>query len=449
MKLERQDMSLSNDPFGEVIDFTSSLSSEESLSDPFGEVYDFEEKTDEKVIPRAIKGAVKGPGVFGDLLAITGYETPKSLPGKEVRTQLEAKASPEELIGLSDSDDILPEFGGLPTTQDLGKFAEMFGLPKGEAETFMGKAAEFGGEFLTGNILTGPIGRGANIFTKIFKPFVNAFVPGAALAGAQILDLPPWAQALSTIVTSIFTHKATGKNLRQYNSETYKKAFDVLPENAMGSTNKLGNKLDVLKNELKKGGEAPSEKAVLTAINQVESKIKNGQIPIDNATALKRSFNEYIIADEVRKQPRARNLFKSINSSLDEIIEDYGKTQNPKFLKFYREANSAHKGLNENRMIERFIKSHPVASTVGSHLVYALLDIPFSTLGGGAAVLKGTELLSAFARNKGLRSLYGKVLKDASKENVSSMTKSIKTLEKEFKNKEPDLYEEYKDSLSP
>ena len=85
---------------------------------------------------RVTKGLVKSPGLMGDISTLLGIDQPDMLPGQKARLELEAKAKPEDLIWLNESDDILPSYSPTATTEKTTEFTEKLGLPKGEPETF-------------------------------------------------------------------------------------------------------------------------------------------------------------------------------------------------------------------------------------------------------------------------------------------------------------------------
>src|SRR5574338_894969 len=124
----------------DVSDIPKSPELEKSYSDIFKDV-----------AKQGIKETLIGAGgAYGDLLELAGLNA-KQLPGQKARNQAEFeilekmqqpgyKPSFSDIMMLSGDVDIAPEFGGLPTSQDLRDLNDFVGGP-GEAETPQGKYA--------------------------------------------------------------------------------------------------------------------------------------------------------------------------------------------------------------------------------------------------------------------------------------------------------------------
>lgn len=391
-------------------------------------------------VGRITKGFASGLfGSYGDILDfVRAQPKERLLPGQEALMKAEAEA-PESLKPFFTEDDIVPSYSRLPGTAEIKEFARLLGAP-GEPQTGEEKALERAPEFLGSLLSFGGRAAGKNIATKFAKTIFRGLTPGIVSVAAEEADLPPWAQAASTIAASLVAHRVTGKSLSQINSETYKKAYSLLPETAEVSSGNLEKIVKSLNKSLLKGGQAPSEKAVLDFSSKVLGKISGGKIKVEELTALKRSLNEIISLDEVRRAPkRARTLLKQISGAMDESINQYGKS-NPKFLKLYREANSAFKGINEASYIESFIKKHPlVAVHGGATLKYLLPSVTGTTALTGTALVKATEVAAALARNPGLRKLYFKFLQNASQDLVKPASESLRKFNEQLKEELPDL----------
>jgi len=77
----------------------------------------------------AKEGAAGLLGTYGDIAELIGVQKkgqPSLLPSQQLRAEKEAKATPEELIALSEEEDLVPQYGKLPTAQDIRKSALKF-----------------------------------------------------------------------------------------------------------------------------------------------------------------------------------------------------------------------------------------------------------------------------------------------------------------------------------
>lgn len=315
----------------------------------------------------------------------------------------------------------------LPSSQDVGAFFEKASGEKFTPET-TGEQFLFQGTTGLGSILGlgGPI-KGATKLGTLARTALGAFVPAGVATITEKEKLPPWMQAASTIGSSFLLHRLTGKGLKDMERALYKKVNSLVPEGTTVPAPKLESKIGHLESDLKKGLEATSESAVLKTLDKLRNKIIDGEIGVDELAASRRSLVEMRLENEIRKSPRARNLLNSLFDGIDETIENYGQ-KNPEYLKLYRQANSLHKGLQESKSIEHFIKKNPYLAIAGATFLQYIS--PFTT--GATVVLgKGAALGSALARNPGLRKAYWEVLKNASKEEGKATLSSLKKFNKE------------------
>jgi uncharacterized coiled-coil DUF342 family protein len=273
---------------------------------------------------QAIKGAVKGLGSTGSLLDLV-HAQPKQtqLPGQKARSTLEAEATPEELPGIVDDDDIIPRYSRVANNQEINDFIEQLGGPgrgKNPISRFAGRASEF--------ITSGP--------GKI-KPALAAAGVGQGLEEA---NFPPWVQA----VGEIFTLIKTGKRKGPITSKT--------PEvkNKIEDLRKLGyseQDLTLAKNALEERGflEKISEltpKAELKFkdyLKGTESKIDNilkeSYPGIENGlNSLKEASGElYKNVDELAKNvivKKPRVFINQIDESVNELKRSLGNTPQEK-----------------------------------------------------------------------------------------------------------------------
>ncbi len=113
-----------------------------------------------------VRGTVEGGlGSYGNLLSlIPGYQPGRSLPSQQARTQLEANATPEQLPGLVGSDELAPEYGTLPTSEQVSRFLDMLGIRKKE-ETSQEQGLGKLGRYFGGGLSVPGVGAGTALST--------------------------------------------------------------------------------------------------------------------------------------------------------------------------------------------------------------------------------------------------------------------------------------------
>lgn len=155
-----------------------------------------EQRTLKEVPKQFVKGVGSGfLGTYGDVLDFLGVQSKEVLPGEQTQYQMEARATPEQLAYLTDSDEPLPRYSRLPSSEQVSQFTEELGGP-GKPNTVEGKYAERAGRLLGGGLSTGS--------TALKAPLLAAGV-GQALEEA---GAPPWAQAAGEIITFAKTAKS-------------------------------------------------------------------------------------------------------------------------------------------------------------------------------------------------------------------------------------------------
>lgn len=143
-------------------------------------------------------------GTYGDILDIFGLQSQQQLPGERAQFELEAKATPEQLPFLVDTDDVLPRYSRLPSSQQTEEFGTELGLiskPETPAGRYGRRIGKLGGAGLA-------LGS-----TAIASPIA------AGLAGQTLEEFgaPEWAQAAAEIIASV---KASPKTTMPVTSKT-------------------------------------------------------------------------------------------------------------------------------------------------------------------------------------------------------------------------------------
>ncbi len=219
---------------------------------------------------QAIKGGAKGfLGAYGNLLDLAGLQKKGEAQGEQAIRKLEHGASDVQLAALSESEDILPRYTSLPSSQEIGKGIEALGGP-GEAKTRGGRFAERIGEF---------IGGGAAIGAPQAKLAASAGTIGQSL---EEFGAPKWLQAVGEIVT--FLRGSKVKTPLQSASKEVNYEIDRLRK--LGYTDE---DLTLAKNALENRGWLKKySKLTPQAENKFKTAMKNSEEHVSNI--LEKSF---------------------------------------------------------------------------------------------------------------------------------------------------------------
>jgi len=326
----------------------------------------------------------------------------------------------------------------LPSSEQVGRFFEKAAdeefKPKTTAQEYIGNAAGFLGSIIgTG----GPLA-GGTLSKSLGRTALAAIVPSAVSTAGEKAELSPWLRAATTIGSALITHRVTGKSLKTVNKELFNKATSLAEGKTVGTIG-LERDLNTLEKTLAKGVSTPPKTAIKGVIKEIESKIKNGRIPVDELMEAKRNINERV--GEFFNIKGSKNLFKNAGKVVDKGIQTF-ETENPEFKQAFRQANSMFKGMNETKVIERFISRHPILSTEALLLKKFIGPIFTGKSIGIAAAAKGAEFATALARNPGLRKAYTDILKNATKNEVRGTLNSLKKFNKAVEKNNPELLED-------
>jgi len=325
----------------------------------------------------------------------------------------------------------------LPTSEQVGRvFEKLAGeefRPETMAQQYLARGAGALGGILS---LGGPL-KATTLAGTLGRTAIGALVPSAVMTATEQVGLPPWMQAASGIGASILAHRISGKSLRNIEKDLYRKA-DTLAEGRTIPTKNLERNLTKLDKILEKGIKTGPKSALKEISNDIRDKIKNGNIKVDELMEIKRNINERM--GEFEKIKGSKGLWKILGKDVDSSIKEF-ETVSPEFGQVYRQANSLHKGINESRYIENFIKKHPILAAHAGIIGYALKSVTSGVSLPKVALAKMGELAIALARNPGLRKTYFDILKNASKGEVRATLNSLKKFNKIAEKKEPELLE--------
>lgn len=332
----------------------------------------------------------------------------------------------------------LSPMGRLPTSTEL---KEQVTEPlTGEFLKPRGKAEEFADE-IVGDAAAMILSRGRPIKSKRYlKGILGSFgVSAGANTASEAAGLAGAGEKtqMAVKVGSMLVLGSLGKGKpERYVNKLYKEANDTIKHNPSVDATGLVKSVTRLYHELSEGLGAPSEIAVMTKIEKLLAKVKNGKITVKELMASKRSLSEdmskviFESADRAAKS-RARKLFKKVSSDIRQEIDAYGK-KNPKFGKAYKDAEEGFGALAQSQKVGNFIHKnakYSPASVLLYPLVGALGKATFPALAASAGLYKTAQIGYRLYKSSALRTHYKNVLKYAAQENAPAMNRSLKKLD--------------------
>lgn len=317
-----------------------------------------------------------------------------STPGAMQQREKEAQATPEELIDIVQSPDVMPGYTDLPTRDEIESFLEStFGI-KGKEEkskyaqrigSALGTMFQSGG-FTPGAIAAATTGAAAGEFTEqktgnpllgILAELATGGVTGAAEGAIRKVSQNPLIKAggklglSEKITTPLSTSKAEKSILGKFASkgsktedllkdtkETLGSAFEDLNKKA-SSLPRLSPKQnkqvissfeDVTKKITKTLANTPDEKNALEMINESLSKLRNFGSTPEELVNFYRTINSKVNWKNMSRGDVYKNEIKN-------VLKDTLKETNPEFSKdfevlndFYSRFFDLEKSLSQNEM---------------------------------------------------------------------------------------------------
>lgn len=345
-------------------------------------------------------------GTYGDIFEMLGLnpkdvsESEKDKYSREFATleKMEKGEVPSsgELMGLSEDD--LPRYSRLPTSQDVESLGKEFGLVS-EPESAAGRYAKRIGKLASGSLVTG--------LPAIKAPIV------AGLAGQTIEEAggPPWMQAAAEIIASLKFAPKTGtravtskspeveqtlQNLRNagfaeqdltlaknaLEERKLLKKFSKLTPEAENTINKsIQNSETLLKDQIAKGLPGYAEGGLTYLEKQASNVYKTmeevaSSVPIKNSEPMKKAIDQSI--KYLEKYP----LLKEQKEFIEFMKEGLSKSGNANtaefYTGFYRNLNRAGNwgnptqkehilGIVKKGIKETFDQSGPEAKKFGEY----------------------------------------------------------------------------------
>lgn len=322
---------------------------------------------------------------------------------------------------------------GAPTSADIReqtkKIGEGFLEPQSEAE-------KFSDEIISDlTALAIPI-KGKIPFLRTLGTAIGSNLIGK---GAEMLGAGERTKTAAKLGSMFLLTAVNPKGAEKYANDLYAEAKKLVPKNATVPAKSLQKQIGALREQLKKGGTAPYKAPALTKLNEIQSKIKYGQIPVDELTEFKIDINKArsglygdVNLDKGGRAIAKRNL-DSTAKIVDNALRDYGEI-NPAWAHKYRPANDAYGAIAQSKKvssaISRFISKHPASSiaTLGAELFLAPKTVPAALAGFGA--LKSGELIARVIKSPELRKYYSNIVAAALKDDSIAIARNLEKIQK-------------------
>jgi hypothetical protein len=208
-------------------------------------------------------------------------------------------------------------------------------------------------------------------------------------------------------------------------------------------TASFSNQLQTLATDLKSGGLSPSKEIAYKLIQDNLKNLKtNKSFSIEELMEMRKSINDYRF-NSGKLSPSAKRNLDQLDDIVNAQLEIYG-SKNPKFLKAYRDANTASRGIYGSEKIGSFINSKLKDLNVSPEAAaLVMMHNPAVAKGAAATVAarSGLRLVNRL-RNPVLRRHYTDVIESALEENASAFAKNMKKFDEAIKKEYPNGFDE-------
>ena len=375
-------------------------------------------------------------GLPGDIREFAGFlgesigSGLRSLTGLKPKTEEELAANKELLRKFS----YLDPLAYLPTSEQLKEISESvtggYTAPQSRAEEVSDNiVSDFAALAMP---VKGKIPFARSIGTSLFANLGSEGVRqlGGGEKGAAATKL-----GLMTVAGLVGRNTA-----KKHVDNLYKTADSLIPEGAVVSTKGIEPVRSQLQKELMKGSMTNDKLAATQLLKDLNSKIKNGKIPVDELVQFRRDANNILRTENLT--PAAKYNVRKFADIIHKGTADYG-AMNPEFAKAYRDANIGFKGLAESNKIANAISrrvninklSPQTISLIGHGAIGVAAGSGFGAIpaiGGAATAALGVRTLNRL-RNPVLRKHYESLLKAAAKDNAAGIVRSTNLLDKAIK----------------
>lgn len=245
-----------------------------------------------------------------------------------------------------------------------------------------------------------------------------------------------------------------GGGAKKFAGNLFNESEKLIPEGASLKSNNLQKGLSSLHKSLESGGSAPSTEKALKKVNEIQSKMKNGEIEVKELIDFRKNINEikselggYEVQLPKSIKKKAIANLDHVKSEVIKALDEYGATQNTKFLKLNKSANEAYAAYESSDKMSKFIKqvtgktikNNSLKALLGLGGIYAFPSIAAKTAGAAIPLTGAYEtykILHQVSKSPTLRKFYGNILKGAASGNASQVLKNSKAFEKEIEDED-------------
>lgn len=347
--------------------------------------------------------------------------------------------------------------------RDIGSLTQGYTEPKDKVEEFYGDVVSDLTGLLGGSALTGGKLPFKNSLLRSISGNLASETAGA-LGGGELT------KAVSKFATmGLVGGLGTRKELAKRAQENYARA-DELKETFKHKSfdaPKLNKFTKELLEEVSFGVKTPEKKILKEALDPIQDAFFNNKININNAKSFKKDINQLIRNKSTPYE--AKKTLGKISRMLLEPLEEAGKVY-PEWYKNWSEAQKITEGLKSSEDIIGFISKHGKLSQETKKNLYkftkagaglgGLGSTAYSiftkglvpTLGTATKVGLGAKLgkdlvfkpLASMYKNPVIKKYYGDVIKNAARQNIPAMQRSLTKFEHAY-----NKYEEQENKNKP
>lgn len=305
------------------------------------------------------------------------------------------------------------------------------------AEEIRGLEKEAFGEFLEPRTETEEI---ADEFTSLAAPLalpgvgfgslpraLKAAAGGIALKHlAKSMDAPESVQNVMQFLGTFAGSKIP--RFKDYEKALFQATEKLLPAEATAFTKPILKNVESLESFASRGIKTSSKQAILNVTEQMKDILKEDKVKIEDLVELKKDLNE-VINFEI---PQGRKeLLKSLNRNVGKTIKDYGKRENPEFLKSYKDANKLHGEIAQSVKTDAFFKNIKQLEDLG--MAGAILTGNWKVLPGVLLAKGTTSLIQTLLTRPQIRKFYFKAIEEAAKNNKGGVIQATRDMNKAMK----------------
>ena len=341
----------------------------------------------------------------------------------------------------------------LPTSKSLREKSEKYSLgytkPQNEFEERSNEVLQDIASFML------PGSGKYNLVRNLGIPIVaNLVKEGASYTGNE--KLGDAAKIGTMIMLDLMHHKAGGA--KKYAGSLFDQSEKLVPEGAALRSEKLEKSLFDLEKSLASGGSAPSTEKALKKVSEIKSKMKNGEIEINELIDFRKNINEIKTELGGYEVQLPKSIKKKAIANLDLVknqiiksLDEYGSKSNPEFGKLNKSANEAYAAYESSNKMAEFIKKSAKGFTKnpGTKALLSLSGISGAYMYPGIVAKAGIAAVPLYAgyetykvfhqvmKSPTLRKFYGNILKGAAAGNASQVSKNVQALDKALEEESP------------